>query len=64
MSKLTKKDKRRIMIWSLLIVIVISYLAVFSYNCWSDILSNRKQTKELEDSYTALLKEEEELKKH
>ena len=46
MSKLTKKDKRRIMIWSLLIVIVISYLAVFSYNCWSDILSNRKQTKE------------------
>ena len=61
MSKLTKKDKRRIMIWSLLIVIVISYLAVFSYNCWSDILSNRKQTKELEDSYTALLKEEEEL---
>ena len=61
MSKLTKKDKRRIMIWSLLIVIVISYLAVFSYNCWSDILSNRKQTKELEYSYTALLKEEEEL---
>lgn len=61
MSKLTKKDKRRIMIWSLLIIIVISYLAVFSYNCWNDILANRKETKKLKQSYTALLEEEEEL---
>lgn len=61
MAKLTKKDKRRTMIWSLLIVIVFSYLAVFSYNYWSQIMENRKTKIELEKEYTALLEEEERL---
>lgn len=62
MAKITKKDKRRVLIWSMLIVIIISYLAVFSLHYWTQILANRKEKNELEQNYNTLLKEEEELK--
>lgn len=62
MAKITKKDKRRVLIWSMLIIIIISYLAVFSLHYWTQILANRKEKKELEENYTSLLKKEEELK--
>ena len=62
MAKITKKDKRRVLIWSMLIVIIISYLAVFSLHYWTQILTNRKEKIELENNYNTLLKEEEELK--
>ena len=38
-----------------------AYLAVFGYKYWSDILSNNKETKELEAKYQSLLEEEQEL---
>lgn len=58
MKKITKKDKRRFLIYSMLIVIIISYLCVFSFNYWSKILANRKEKMELEEKYSELLKEE------
>ena len=62
MAKITKKDKRRVLIWSMLIVIIISYLAVFSFHYWTQILANRREKIELEKNYTSLLEKEEELK--
>ena len=62
MGKITKKDKRRLLIWTMLIVIIISYLAVFSFHYWSQILSNRKEKIKLENEYKDLLKTEAELK--
>lgn len=61
MRKITKKDKRRFLIWSMLIFIIICYLGVFSFNYWSQILSNRKETLELEKKYNQLLEEEQAL---
>ena len=61
MIKNSKKNKRRFMIWSLIIVIIISYLAVFSYNYWSQILNNYKQKNTLEKQYNNLLASEEAL---
>ena len=62
MGKITKKDKRRCLIWSMLIVIIISYLAVFSLHYCNQILANREEKIKLEKNYNDLLKEEEELK--
>ena len=62
MGKITKKDKRRLLIWTMLIVIIISYLAVFSFHYWSQILSNRKEKVKLENEYNDLLKTEADLK--
>ena len=54
-NSITKKDKRRVLIWSLLIIIIISYLGVFSFHYWSQILSNKQEK-------TNLLESEENLK--
>ena len=62
MAKITKKDKRRVLIWTLLIVIIMSYLGVFSFNYWSKILANKKEKELLEKEYNALLKDERDLK--
>ena len=56
-----KKAKRRFLIYSLLSLSILAYLAVFGYKYWSDILSNNKETKELEAKYQSLLEEEQEL---
>ena len=56
-----KKAKRRFLIYSLLSLSIFAYLAVFGYKYWSDILSNNKETKELEAKYQSLLEEEQEL---
>lgn len=58
MGKITKKDKRRFLIWSMLITIIISYIGVFSFNYWSKILANQKEKIELENKYNELLQEE------
>ena len=56
-----KKAKRRFLIYSLLSLTILAYLPVFGYKYWSDILSNYKETKELEAKYQSLLEEEQEL---
>jgi cell division protein FtsL len=46
----------------LLVVIIASYLGVFSFNYWSQILANKKEKSQLEAEYTKLLEDEENLK--
>lgn len=61
MAKRTKKDKRRILLGTLVILIMICYLSFFVYRYWNQILANNKEKKVLEAKYETLLKEEDEL---
>ncbi len=61
MAKVSKKDRRRLMIWSLLLLVVGSYLSVFVYNYWSKILANYDLKDNLEKQYQSLLANEKEL---
>ena len=58
MSKITKKDKRRLMFWTLLIFRIAAYLGVFTYKYWSQILSNYNAQETLEKEYEELLASE------
>ena len=61
MAKRTKKDKRRVLLGLLVICIMLSYLSVFVYNYWNQILTNEKEKIKLTEEYEALLKTEDEL---
>lgn len=61
MAKRTKKDKRRVLLGLLVISIMLSYLSVFVYNYWNQILTNEKEKIRLTEEYEALLKDEDEL---
>lgn len=61
MAKRTKKDKRRVLLGLLVISIMLSYLSVFIYNYWNQILTNEKEKIKLTEEYEALLKTEDEL---
>ncbi len=61
MAKRTKKDKRRILLGTLVILIMICYLSFFVYRYWNQILANNSEKKILEAKYESLLKEEDEL---
>lgn len=61
MAKITKKDRRRLLIWTLLILVVGAYLSVFVYRYWSQILENNKTKLALEEKYNSLLENEQEL---
>lgn len=61
MAKRTKKDKRRILVGTLIIAIMLSYLTVFIFNYWNQILKNKKEKEELQIKYEELLKAENEL---
>lgn len=60
--RVTKKDKRRIMIISILLLGCISLLIKSVYKDWVVIFQNQKETVTLNNKYEALLQEEEELK--
>ena len=55
---MTKKDKRRLLIWSLLILVIGAYLSVFAYRYWTQILENNRDRDELKQRYQTLLNEE------
>ena len=59
--KTTKKDKRRLFFWSLLILIICSYLGVFIFDSWSKILENNKLKESLAKQYEELLESEKKL---
>lgn len=59
--KNNKKEKRRMFIYSLIIIVILSYLSVFAYNYWSQIFSNYKKKKSLDKEYTNLLAKEDSL---
>lgn len=60
--RVTKKDKRRIMLISILLIGCISILVKSVYQDWIIIFQNQKQTISLNERYESLLQEEEELK--
>lgn len=60
--RVTKKDKRRIMLISILLLGCISLLIKSVYKDWVVIFQNQKETVALNNKYEALLEEEEELK--
>lgn len=61
MAKRTKKQKKRIIIYTLFIAVLVSYLSTIIYDKWTLILKNRAEKIELEIKYESLLKEEQEL---
>ncbi len=61
MKKNTRKDKRRYLMWSLILTVIVLYLGVFTYNYWTKILINQQTQRELTDKYESLLAEEETL---
>lgn len=60
--RVTKKDKRRIMLISILLIGCIGLLIKSVYKDWIIIFQNQKETITLNNKYEALLQEEEELK--
>lgn len=60
--RVTKKDKRRIMLISILLIGCIGILINSVYKDWVVIFQNQKETITLNNKYEALLQEEEELK--
>lgn len=59
--KRTKKEKRRLLIYSLVIVIILSYISVFAYKYWNQIFNNYNEKTKLENQYNELLAKEEDL---
>ena len=60
--RVTKKDKRRIMLISMLLLGCIGILVKSVYQDWVVIFQNQKETITLNEKYETLLQEEEELK--
>ncbi|MFA7119980.1 MAG: septum formation initiator family protein [Bacilli bacterium] len=61
MKTISKKDKRRFFIWTLLITVIVLYLSVFTFNYWNKILKNVQLKEELKIKYEQSLAEEKKL---
>lgn len=58
MATVTKKDKRRLLIWTILIFVMVSYLSFFVINYWNKILTNYKIKETLDIQYEKTLSDE------
>ena len=58
-KKVNKGAKRRLFLWFIIFVLLISYMSYNTFIYWKDILKNQKETKELEDKYDKLISEKE-----
>lgn len=58
MKTITKKDKRRLLIWTLLISVMVLYLGFFTYKYWTKILNNNNLRDELKLLYEKSLADE------
>lgn len=61
MKAITKKDKRRLLIWTLIISVMVLYLGVFTYKYWNKILKNNQLRDELKMTYEKTLADEKKL---
>ena len=61
MKKITKKDKRRLILVSVCLIFLVCSFTRSVYKDWKQILSNKREASELEEKYQALLKEEQAL---
>ena len=57
-KKTDNKDKKRIMLLFLTVIVLIIVLIGTVFKDWVQVMSNRQETKELEDRYQELLEEE------
>lgn len=61
MSKVTKKVKRRLLVQTTFLFILVFVLIVTVFSDWTKILENKRKINELNTNYTSLLEEEESL---
>lgn len=62
MKRISKKDKRRLMILVLVFIPLLTFFVSNMFSYWSQIYKNIKETKKLEEKYANILDEEEMLK--
>ena len=62
MNKITKKDKRRLVLLTLIFIPLLVYFISNMFGYWSSIYRNIKDKKKLEAAYNEKLEEEEKLK--
>ena len=58
-KKVNKGAKRRLFLWFVIFVFLISYMAYNTFSYWKDIFKNKKETKELQNKYDKLISEKE-----
>lgn len=61
MSKVTKKVKRRLLVQTTCLFILVFVLIITVFSDWTKILENKRKINELNTNYTSLLEEEESL---
>lgn len=61
-KKVTKKEKRRLALFVLLFIFIISFMCINIFPDWLKIMSNKKELELLQASYEELLDNEEALK--
>ena len=54
-KKINKGAKRRLFLWFIIFVLLMSYMSYTSIRYWKDILKNKKETKELSLKYDKLV---------
>lgn len=62
MKKLSKKDRRRLIVVTILFILFLTLFVGKMFSHWSQIYSNIKERKILEEKYSHILDEEEKLK--
>lgn len=62
MKRVSKKDKRRLMVLVLIFIPLLTFFVSNMFSYWSQIYKNIKETKKLEEEYANILDEEEMLK--
>lgn len=62
MKRVSKKDKRRLLILVLIFIPLLTFFVSNMFSYWSQIYKNIKETKKLEADYVNILDQEEELK--
>ena len=58
-KRVNRGAKRRLFVWFLIFVGLVSYLTYNSFSYWKEILKNKKDTKELKKKYNDLVEEKE-----
>lgn len=61
-KKVSKKDKRRLIAISVLLIVLVTTLVSSVFSDWMEILDNKKQVKVLSETYSQLMDEETALK--
>ena len=61
-KRVSKKDKRRLIAISVLLIVLVTTLVSSVFSDWMEILDNKKQVKVLSETYSQLIDEETALK--